>query len=140
MAELHYNDYPLNRDLFGVQPEEIKGRFKGWKENARYSIFVTVVLQIDTTNVSSEEYTVAPNLTFITTNQAIVNLYQTWSFTGSFEEFNTWYAQKEAALEKYTTDLLNRINAARQRAGLPGQWYVNYNLNDRDIEIHEASE
>ena len=115
------------------------GKFSGWKENASYFVRVTVVIQVDTTNISSEEYSAAPNITFLSVNQAIVNIYRAWSYKGDFNGFNEWYAMQEAALQHYTEDLAMRLNSARQRAGLPGGWYINYGLDERHIEVHELS-
>lgn len=121
-----------------MQPEDVKGKFPDWETRASYIVRVTIILQVDATNVSSEEYSVAPNLTAIGSNQAIVNIYQNWSFTGSFEEFRNWYAMQEATLQHYAEDLLLRLNAARQRAGFPGNWYINYGLNERHIECYRV--
>lgn len=136
---MHFESNPFQRDLFGVQPEEVHGRFSGWQENARYTIAVTVVLQIQTTNVSDAEYNIAPQIAFLSTNQAIINIYKTWRFTGSFKEFQDWYAQQEASLEYYVKDLSTRLNSARAGAGKTGSWYVAYSLNDRDINVSEVS-
>lgn len=139
MATMHFDKTPYQRDLFGVPDEEIKGRFSGWQKQAHYSIAITVILQIDTTNVSGAEYSVSPSITFLATNQAIVNIYKTFSFTGSQAEFQDWYAKQETSLEYYTTGLVNRLNSARGTTGLPGSWYINYSLNSRTIEVHKVS-
>lgn len=138
MAELHFDNSPYQRSLFGVPPDEVEGRFRGWKRNARYLVRVTVIVQIDTTNVSDMEYGIAPNITFLSINQALVNVYQTWHFTGSFEEFNDWYAEQEANLQFYAEDLAARLNSARRQSGLPGDWYINYGLDERHIQVEKT--
>jgi len=140
MATMHFDKTPYQRDLFGVPEEEIKNKFKGWEKNARYDVSMTVIVQIDTTNVSEAEYSVAPNITFLSSNQAIVNIYKTFSFTGSLTEFQDWYAKQETSLQYYVEDLLNRLNSARRQSGLTGSWYINYSLDDRTIIVHEVPE
>jgi len=140
MVIMHFEKTPYQRDLFGVPEEEINGKFSGWKNNARYNVTMTVILQIDTTNVSGTEYGVAPNITFLSTNQAIVNIYKTFSFTGSLAEFQEWYANQEASLQYYVDDLITRLNSARTTAGLTGNWYINYSLDDRTINVYGVSE
>ncbi len=136
MAIMHFDKTPYQRDLFGIPEEEIDGKFSGWKKAARYTATMTVIIQVDTTNVSDLEYSVAPNITFLSTNQAIVNIYKTYSFTGSFKEFQEWYSKQESSLQYYVQDLLTRLNAARKQAGLTGSWYINYSLADRKLEVH----
>lgn len=139
MASLHFNEHPLTRDLFNVSEKEIEGKFKGWKENADYTVRVTVVLQVDTTNVSAEEQQIAPNITFIATNQAIINIYKVWQqWYVSFSEFQQYYAIREAALERYIKELLARLNTSRHNQGLYGEWYINYSLDERHIGVREA--
>ena len=138
MPELHFEKTPYQRNLFGIPEEEVTGKFHKWQERARYEVTLTVIIQVDTTNVSDAEYGIAPNITFLSTNQAIVNIYKTYSFEGSFQEFNNWYAQQEASLQLYINDLVDRLNTARAGAGLPGSWYINYGLDDREIEVSKA--
>jgi len=140
MATMHFDKTPYQRDLFGVPEEEIDGQFSGWKKSARYTVTMTVIIQIDTTNVSSEEYSVAPNITFLSSNQAIVNIYKTFSFTGSLTEFQEWYAQQESSLQFYVDDLLSRLNSTRAQSGHTGSWYINYSLDDRKIEVHKTGD
>lgn len=137
---MHFNEYPLSRDLFNVDEDEVKGnKFKNWKENANYTVRTTVVIQIDTTNVTPAEYAIAPNLTMITTNQALINIFRLWHRNGiSFSEFQTYYALREAALDRYVETLVNRLNTARQTQKKFGEWYINYALNDREIIVHET--
>lgn len=136
MAVLHFTEYPYQNEITRVNAAEVKGRFKGWKKKADYFVRATVVLQVDTTNVSDYEYGVAPNLVFLASNQAIVNIYKTWHARGvSFEEFNRKYSAWEASLERYSEHLTSKLNNARKRATLPGSWYVNPALNDRQVEV-----
>lgn len=139
MATLHVNKYPLHRDLFGISVEEVEGKFDGWQQRAIYTVQVTIVLQIDTTNVSPGEKQIAPNITFLATNRAIINIYRIWTTQPmSFSEFQNYYAQREMALERYVENLLSRLNTVRARAKLIGSWYINYGLNDRKIEVKPA--
>ena len=140
MATIHFEKTPYQRDLFGVPEEEIKGKFSGWEKNARYDVALTVVIQIDTTNVSDLEYNVAPNITFISSHQALINIYKQYSFTGSLQEFQTWFAAQENSLQYYVDDLLTRLNSARSQAGLTGGWYINYSLDDRVITVYKVTE
>ena len=139
MATIHFEKTPYQRDLFGVPEEEIKNKFSGWEKNARYDVNLTVIIQIDTTNVSDAEYNVAPNITFISSHQALINIYKHYSFTGSLQEFQTWIATQESSLQYYIDDLLTRLNSARSQTGLTGSWYVNYSLDDRVISVHEVA-
>ena len=140
MAELHFKEYPYKRNLFNIEVSEIKGnKFKDWQKKADYSIRTTIILQIDTTNVSTFEKQVAPNITFISTNQAIVNIYNYHALRGlSYDEFNSQYAKYEFGIEKQVHELLYNLNAARQRAGLMGQWFINYGLNERHVEVSRS--
>lgn len=138
MATMHFEKNPYQRDLFGIPEEEINNKFPGWQEKAHYSITTTVIIQIDTTNVSQAEYNIAPNITFITTNTAIVNIYRTHSFTGSFPEFQAFYSSQEQSLQLEIEKLVNDLNTARAGAGKTGSWYVNYGLNDRIIKVSKA--
>lgn len=140
MATLHIDKFPYQRDLFNVPETELKfhSLFVGWKENARYAVTVTVILQINTTNVSPAEYSIAPNLTFLSSNQAIINVRKTYSFTGSYDAFQAWYAQTENSLQLYVERLIESLNSARAQAGLTGQWFINYSLDERHIEVFEA--
>ena len=140
MVMMHFDKTPYQRDLFGVPENEIQGQFKGWEKNARYTVEFTVVVQIDTTNVSDAEYNVSPNIVFMSTNQALVNIYQTHSFTGSLAEFREWCANQEASLQFYVDNLVDRLNTARGSAGLSGGWYINHGLDSRVINVHEAAE
>lgn len=141
LATLHFKEFPYNRNLFSLDVREIEGeKFKGWQENASYSARVNVILQIDTTNVSQKEYAVAPNITFLSVNQAIVNIYQTWHKEEiSFDEFKEKWAAYEMALEKYCYELVYKLNSARMAAGRQfiGEWYINYGLNEKHIEVRE---
>ena len=140
MTTMHFEKTPYQRDLFGVPEEEIDGKFSGYEKQARYSVNLTVIIQIDTTNVSDAEYSVAPNITFISSHQALINIYKTFSFTGSLPEFQSWFAIQEASLEQYINDLITRLNTARAQAGMTGSWYINYSLDDRKITVYEVSE
>ena len=137
MVTEHYQTDPFRRGLFNIDDSEIKGtHFEGWKEKANYSITLQIVLQIDTTNVTDCEKRIAPNITFITTNQAIVNIYKTAVLRGkSKEEFNAEEARLETALQKEVYSLQDNLNACRKQAKLVGEWFVNYSLNDRKIEV-----
>lgn len=137
MVMLHVDKYPLHRDLFNVPEEEIEGeKFKDWQTKANYFIRVTIVMQLDSTNVSTKEKEIAPNLTFITVNQAIINIYRTYNINNvSFEKFQNEYARRELALERYVEGLILKLNSARNSAGMPGSWYINYSLNERHIEL-----
>jgi len=141
MATLHVDKYPLHRDLFNISEDDIEGeKFEGWKESAVYDVSATVVLQVDTTNVSSQEYSIAPNISFLSTNQAIVNIYRHWrEGPMPFQTFQSEYAQREMALERYVDQLASKLNNARMQAGLPGSWYINYSLNERKIEVHKPA-
>lgn len=138
MAQLHFEKTPYQRNLFGIPPGEVQGnKFKNWEDNARYSVTMTLILQIETTQVSEAEYNVSPNITFLSDNTAIVNIYKNFSFEGSFAEFNAWYASQESSLKSYVDDLVNRLNAARAGTGLEGLWYINYGLGERHVEVFE---
>jgi len=140
MVAIHFEKTPYQKDLFGVPEEEIENKFKGWEKNALYHVTMQVVVQIDTTNVSDSEFSVAPNITFLSSNQAIVNIYKKYSFTGSLQEFQEWYGAQETGLEYYVNDLVSRLNSARVQAGLTGGWYINYSLDNRTITVHEVAE
>lgn len=136
-ATLHFQEFPYQRNLFALDAREIEGeKFSGWQKEADYSARVTVIVQIDTTNVSAEEYSVSPNLVFLSTNQAIVNVYQTWHAENiSFDEYKTRWAAFEISLEKYVHELVYKLNAARHKTGLLGEWFINYGLNEKHIEV-----
>ncbi|HUV72590.1 MAG TPA: hypothetical protein VMW25_06305 [Clostridia bacterium] len=140
MAELHFKEFPYKRNLFNIDPENIKGdKRKDWQEKSNYSVRTTIIIQIDTTNVSTQEREVAPNLTFISTNQAIVNVYNYHTFKNlSFSEFNAAYAKYEFGLEKQVHELIYKLNSARHRAGLMGEWFINYGLNERHVEVSRS--
>jgi len=139
MAELHFNEFPYGRNLFGVQPDEVKDKFEGWEKKANYHVRQTVILQVDTTNVSQREYSIAPNINFLAVNQAIINIFKSYSLNEvSFSEFQEYYGMQEAALEKYSQDLVSRLNSARFDSGLTGEWYVNYGLNERHISVSKG--
>lgn len=138
MATLHFEGNPYRRDLFNISEEEVQGQFPGWQKNARYNVDVTVVLAVDTTNVSPGEYRIAPNITFLATNRAIIHVYKSWEYVGSFPNFQNYYAKMEMTLNRYIDDLANRLNAARRQSGGIGSWYIDYSLNDRKIEVHKA--
>ncbi len=136
-ATLHFEEYPYHRNLFALDKGDIEGeKFAKWQENASYSARVNIILQIDTTNVSDKERLVAPNITFLAVNQAIVNIYQTWHVENvSFAEYKNQWAAFEVSLEKYAYELLYKLNNARNEAGLTGEWYINYGLNEKHIEV-----
>ena len=136
MTTVHFEKTPYQRDLFGVPEEEVKGKFSGYEKQAKYVVRFNVIIQINTTNVSPAEYAVAPNITFISSHQAIINIYETHSFTGSWEEFQTWISFQENSMEQNIMDLVSRLNTARHGAGLPSSWYINYGLDDRDITVY----
>lgn len=129
---------PYRRTLFGVPEEEIEGKFTDWQKQARYHVDTTVVLAVDTTNVSPQEYRTAPNITFLATNRAIINIYRSWEFTGSFQEFQDYYAKMEMTLDRYIMDLQNRLNNARRQTGGIGSWYIDYSMNDRKIQVFKT--
>jgi hypothetical protein len=134
MATLHFDCYPsINND---ITEEEVKGRFNGWRHAANYSVSTTIILQIDTTNVTPKEYAIAPNITYLQTNQAIINIYKQWSVNNvSFSEFQNYYSEKETSLVAYVEDLLNRLNSARHEQNMYGEWFINYSLDERHISI-----
>lgn len=136
-ATLHFKSYPIHRNLFALDIREIEGdKFKGWQENANYSARVNVILQIDTTNVSDKEKMISPNITFLSVNQAIVNIYQTWHVENiSFPDYKTKWANFEISLEKLAFELIYKLNSARHRQALPGEWFINYSLNEKHIEV-----
>lgn len=136
MAVLHFEQTPYRQNLFGVSEEEIQGKFDGWEKNARYIVRLAVVLQVDSYNVSDNEHSVSPDI-IRAGNISLVNIYKTFEFEGSFEEFNAWYAQQEYSIQYYVNDLANNLNNARQRAGLNGNWYINYSWDDREVEVHK---
>ncbi len=139
MATQHFNRKPFGRAFFNIAPEEVKDKFSGWAKNANYNVRVQIVLQIDTTNVSPQEIAAAPKIQTISTNQAILQVFRLVNYKSvSFEEFNNKYASWEAALEKYVQQLLATLNSTRAKVGLPGQWYINYGLNDREISVSKA--
>lgn len=140
MATLHFEAYPLQRNLFSLDAREIEGdKFPNWQENADYFARATVILQVDTTNVSDKEYTIAPNITFLSVNQAIINIYQVWTARDvSFEEYQGRWAEFETSLEKYCYELIYKLNSARHQEALPGEWYINYGLNEKHIEVSKT--
>ena len=139
---MHFAAYPYQQDISNVKEEELQGeKFKDWEKNANYFVRETIILQIDTTNVSPGEKQIAPNITFISNNQAIINIYKTWGYRGiSFSEFKDYAAKRDAALQRYVQELTERLNAARAESGRYGNWYVNYGLNDRKIEISKPAD
>ena len=138
MIIFHFTEYPLARDLWNVNEGDVENKFAGWERKADYTVTSQIVLQIDTTNITPPEYQIAPNLTFITTNQALINIYKTWHKAGvSFSEFREYYSEREMALERYASDLIMRLNNARHEEGGYGDWYVNYALNDRHITVRK---
>lgn len=141
MASLHFDEYPLSRDLFNITDGDVDGKFDGWEKKADYTARVAVIIQIDTTNVSAAEQQIAPNITFISTNQAIINIYKVWNKPStSFVQFQEYYALQEASLERYVNELISRLNTARHNVGLYGDWFINYSLNERHIEVREPGE
>lgn len=141
MATLHYDDNPINRSIFSVWPDDIEGsRFDGWERKATYLVEVTVVIQINTTHVSPQEYQIAPNITKLSTNQLIVNIRRHWQRNNvSFTEFRNYYELREASLERYVTDLMNRLNTARASAGLSSRWYIETSLSERRITLKKPT-
>lgn len=140
MAQLHFKEFPYKRNLFDLDTRDIEGsKFKDWQQKADYFVRVNIIVQVDTTNVSTQEKMVAPNITFISTNQAIINIFQTHKFRGvSLKDFNAQYATFEVGLEKQVHDLLYRLNGARNRSGLMGEWFINYGLNERHVEVSKS--
>ena len=138
MVTIHAAKTPYQRDLFGISEAEVRNKFENWQEHAHYTIELTILLQIDTTNVSAGEYSVAPNITFLSVNQAIINIYKSIHFDGSFQEFQSWYASYESSLQSYINHLLTDLNSCRSTAGLSGNWYINYGLDDRKIYVSKA--
>ncbi len=140
MASLHFNEHPLTRDLFNISEKEVEGKFEGWKDSADYTVRVTVVLQVDATNLSDAEERIAPNITRLAVNQSLINIYKIWQRQNiSFHEFQAYYALREASLERYIKQLLSRLNTARHAAGLYGEWYINYSLDERHVAVREAA-
>jgi hypothetical protein len=137
MATLHFEDYPYRRNLFGVSEEEIDGKFEGWQKNARYEIDTTVVLTLRGTDVSPAEYQIAPNIRSLPNNTAILHIYNSWSYTGSFQSFQTYYANREMSLQRYVDDLTSRLNTARH-VTLPGSWTTDFTQSDRRIRVFKA--
>jgi hypothetical protein len=72
MVVLHFaGSAPYSRNISEVQEKEIDGKFDGWQKKADYNVRQTVILQVDTTNVSPAEYGIAPNIAFLSDNSAI---------------------------------------------------------------------
>ena len=136
-AQLHFKEYPYHRNLFYLDVREIEGeKFKDWQGKANYRARVTAILQVNSTQVSEKEYSVAPNITFLSVNQAIINIYQTWHVEGvSFADYQRLWAEFETGLEKYIYELMYKLNSARHSAALPGEWFINYALNEKHIEV-----
>jgi len=136
---MHFDEYPLSRDLVNVSEDEIDGhKFRNWKENADYTVTVTVVIQVDGTNITPAEYAIAPNITAISNNQALINIYKIWHRRGiSFTEFQEYYALRERSLNNYIENLTSRLNTARHEHKKYGEWYINYSLNDRHVSIRK---
>jgi len=139
MLQIHFDDNPYEQSSWNLEEKDIEGtKFKGWKEDASYRIETTVVLQINTTHVSAEEYKIAPNLSFLSTNQALINIYKTWHRNNvSFNEFRSYYMLREASLDNYVQDLANRLNAARDQHGFNERWFINYSLNSRNVKVYK---
>jgi len=142
LATLHFEAYPLHRNLFALDAREIEGeKFPNWQQNANYSARVNVILQLDSYNVSDAERGLA-QIILIQETFAQVNIYQTWHAEGiSFEESQAQWAEFEISLEKYALELVYKLNNARSKTMLPslytGQWYINYGLNEKHIEVRE---
>jgi len=139
---MHFDEYPLSRDLFNIDEEQVEGeKFKDWKECANYSVTATIVIQVDGTNVTPKEKAIAPNMTAVINNKAFVNIYKIWHRRNvSFNEFQAYYALREASLDNYVESLVSRLNTARHEGGKFGEWYINYSLNDRHIRVRKPIE
>jgi len=139
MAVLHFEENALNERFNAIEEEDISGKFHNWKKEADYFVELAIILQLDQTNVSEKEMQLAPNITFLSVNQAIINIYRTFSAKRlSFKEFETEYLQYERSVEIEVKRLRNNLNTARSESGLMGEWYINYSLNDRRIEISKS--
>jgi len=137
MVTIHFKGDPFRRDLFNIPDEMIKGKhFKGWRDKADYAVTLQAVLQIDTTRVTDCEKRVSPNMIFLTSNQAIVNIFKSIVFRNkSKKDFNAEEAKVEIVFEKEVHNLLDRLNACRKREKVVGEWFINYSLNDRKVEV-----
>ena len=135
---MHFDEYPLSRDMVNIPEEQVEGhKFKNWQENANYTVQTTVIIQCDTTNVTAAEHNIAPEIYAISTNQSLINIYRVWHRNGvSFSEFQSYYTQRETALNSYVDGLVSRLNAARRAGGKYGDWYVNYSLNERHVAVY----
>lgn len=138
MATLHFINNPYKRSVFGIAEETIKGRFAGWQLNAEYKTHMTVVLTVNTTNVTLCEHKAAPNLRFLSDNRAIINAYKAWGFKGSFAAYQEAYATEEEALSNEIQALLKKLNACRKQAKKSATWYIDFHLNERAIAVFEG--
>lgn len=139
MVVLHFERSPLQ--AANIEESEVTGKFKGWQHNANYSVSTTVIVQIDTTNVTPKEYSIAPNITYFQTNQAIINIYKQWNVRYlSFSTFQSYYEQREIELLNYIENLINRLNTARREQNKYGEWFINYSLNERHINVSKPLE
>lgn len=140
MATLHFREYPYQRNLFAINVREIEGeKFKNWQANANYNARVTIILQLDSSGVSANEYQVAPSINIIAKTYAILNIYQTWHVESvSFESYQKQWGEFEISLERQINEIIYKLNAARRQAGriYTGDWYINYSLNEKHIEVH----
>lgn len=141
LAKLHFKEFPYHRNLFDLDKRDVEGpKFEGWAEKADYFVRVNIILQVDSTQVSPQENSAAPNITFLSVNQAIVNIFKTFKLRGiSFEKFNAKWSQIEHGLELAAHELLYRLNNARHSSGLQGEWFINYGLNERHVEVSKSS-
>lgn len=139
MATMHFKQYPFHRRLFVLEKRDIEGeRFSNWEDNANYSTRITIILQLDNTNVSAEEKALEPEIYIVTGFFARLNVNPVFHEENvSFEEFQSKWAKFEMSLEKTILEKVYRLNAARKKAkGLHlGEWYINYGLNEKHIEV-----
>lgn len=146
MATLHFKEYPYRRDLFALSAKEIEGeKFPNWEANANYSARTTVILQVDSYNLTSQEIAIAQakgTLTIVDKTYSMLNVQNNWHAENvNFEEAQKQWANFELNLEREMYDLLHRLNVARKQSKLPtlftGEWYINYGFNEKHIEVHE---
>lgn len=136
---MHFTDYPLDRTIYSITESEIKGRkFKNWQRKANYTIRATVILQVNATRLSAEEYAVAPSIVMVAPNLYRASIYKFWHRNNvRFSGLRRYYEARESYFERYVLQLMGKLNAARASYGYSSRWFVNTSLNTREIRVSE---
>ncbi|HUV72250.1 MAG TPA: hypothetical protein VMW25_04520 [Clostridia bacterium] len=139
MATMHFTDYPLDRTIYSLTEDDVKGRkFKNWQKNANYTIRATVILQVNATRISAEEYAISPSISMVAANLYRASLYKFWARNNvSFPGLRRYYETRETYFERYVLQLMGKLNAARASYGYSSRWFVNTSLNSREIRVSQ---